>query len=147
MSVHVGSILDRKGHDVFTLDPGATVLDAVCQLREHNIGALVISRTGLDIVGIVSERDVVRRLADDGSDCLGRTVSEIMTRPVTTCERDATADDLMSLMTAGRIRHVPVVQDGNMIGLVSIRDVVKSYTDELEVKTEALADYVTGSAY
>lgn len=147
MSVPVCSILDRKGHEVYTVPPEASVPDALRLLREHDIGALVVSRSGTDIAGIVSERDIVRHLADEGPACFERTVGELMTERVTTCDRGDTADDLMSIMTEGRIRHVPVLEDGRMIGLVSIRDIVKSHTDELELTTSALTDYVTGSAY
>lgn len=147
MSVPICSILDRKGHDVYTVPPEAGIADALRLLREHDIGALVVSASGTDIAGIVSERDIVRHLADEGPGCFDRTVSELMTERVTTCDRADTADHLMSIMTERRIRHVPVLDDGRMIGIVSIRDIVKSHTDELELTTAALTNYVTGSAY
>ncbi len=147
MSVPIGCLLDRKGRDVFTVHPDASVLDAARHLRRHNVGALVVSRNGADVAGIISERDIVRRLASDGSSCLDRPVAEVMTTTVTTCSPLQTADDLLSLMTTARIRHVPVVEDARMIGLVSIGDVVRSYMDDLELKAEALTAYVTGSAY
>jgi len=147
VSVHVRSILARKGGEVFTVSPDATVSDAIRTLREKNVGALVVSPTGTDIVGIVSERDIVRRMATDGAASLTRQVSEIMTPDVTTCRADDSADGLMGVMTAARIRHVPVVDGDELVGLISIGDVVKSYVDELEVEKEALAGYVTGSAY
>lgn len=147
MSVQVRAILDRKGREVFTLPPDATVVEAARQLRTHNVGALVVSRTGSDVVGIISERDIVRRLAVGDEDSLERTVADIMTPTVTTCTGDQTADELMAVMTASRIRHVPVVEDDRLVGLISIGDVVKSYTDELEMKAEALEGYVTGSGY
>lgn len=147
MSVQVRSILTRKGNEVFTVQPDASVNDAVGQLRQQNVGVLVVSSSGRDIAGIVSERDIVRRLATDGPGCLDRRVSEIMTTDVTTCGVDDTADQLMGVMTASRIRHLPVVDDAGLIGLISIGDVVKSYVEELEVEKEALAGYITGSAY
>jgi CBS domain-containing protein len=106
---------------------------------------VVVTGNGEDVVGIVSERDIVRRLADGGTAVVERTVAEIMSSPVTTCSPDQTADELMSMMTEARIRHLPVVEDGRMVGVVSIGDVVKSYVDELEVRTEALTEYGSGT--
>ncbi|CAN5916170.1 CBS domain-containing protein [soil metagenome] len=147
MSITVGSILERKGSDAFTVTPQALVADAVRVLGDHDIGVVVVSRTGDDVAGIVSERDIVRRLAVDGPSCLQQAVAEIMTTPVTTCRRDQTTAELMTVMTTERIRHVPVVEDDRMVGLVSIRDAVESYVRELEVTTGALEDYVSGSSY
>lgn len=147
MTVRVGIILDRKGGDVVTIGPDATIADASQKLREHNIGALVVSNDGRDVAGILSERDIVRRMAEEGAGCLDRSVGEVMTTQVTTCGRDRTADELMALMTNSRIRHVPVVEDDEMVGIISIGDVVKSRMDELETKAQALEEYVTGSGY
>lgn len=147
MGVCVRTILDRKGTDVFLLEPDATVLDAIRFLRKHNVGALVVSRLGTDVAGILSERDIVRRLARDGLACLEGSVRDIMTTDITTCRPDQTTEELMAIMTASRIRHVPVIDGGMLTGLVSIGDIVKSYVDELEVRADMLADYVTGSAY
>lgn len=145
MTVRVGVILDRKGNEVFTVRPETTVAQAAESLREHNVGALVVTTDGDDVVGILSERDIVRQLAEEGGECLRRDVRDVMSTEVTTCQRDQTADDLMAIMTESRIRHVPVIEDGRMIGIVSIGDVVKSRMDELETKAEALEDYVSGS--
>lgn len=147
MSVPVRSILERKGSEVVTVRPDDRVDEAVKLLRRANVGAVVVSESGEDVAGIVSERDIVRRLADGGTSVLERSVADIMSSPVTTCGPDQTADELMSMMTEGRIRHLPVVDDGRMVGLVSIGDVVKSYVDELEVRNEALTDYVSGTRY
>lgn len=147
MTVRVGIILDRKGGEVVTIDPGASIADATHRLREHNIGALVVSSDGRGVEGILSERDVVRRMAQEGADCLHLAVGDVMTTEVTTCGRDRTADELMALMTKSRIRHVPVVEDDELVGIISIGDVVKSRMDELETKAQALEDYVTGSGY
>ncbi|MBW3663877.1 MAG: CBS domain-containing protein [Actinobacteria bacterium] len=147
MSVPVRSILERKGSEVVTVKPDDRVDEAVKVLRRANVGAVVVSDSGEDVAGIVSERDIVRRLADGGTAILERSVTDIMSSPVTTCGPDQTADELMSMMTEGRIRHLPVVEDGRMVGLVSIGDVVKSYVDELEVRNEALTDYVSGTRY
>lgn len=147
MSVQVGAILERKGSDVVTVASQTTLADAARRLAEHGIGALVVSDDGRVLAGIVSERDIVRRLAAAGADCLRQTVGEVMSSPVTTCTRATTTDELMSLMTESRIRHVPVVEDGQLVGIVSIGDVVKSRIDELEIQSEALREYVTGSGY
>lgn len=147
MSIHIGAILDNKGHKVFTLRPNASVQEALRELKAHGVGALVVSDTGQDIAGILSERDIVRILAETGADALETPIAEIMTTTVTTCSREDTSDHVMSMMTEGRMRHVPVVEDGIMVGVVSIGDVVKAYTDELEVTKSALEDYVTGSSY
>lgn len=147
MSVSVGAILERKGAAVHTIAPDANVAAATELLRRHDIGALVVSKSGEDVAGMLSERDITRSLATDGAGCLDRKVADIMSASVTTCSRDQTADDLMSIMTEGRIRHVPVVEDERLVGLVSIGDVVKSRIEELEVNAEALGSYVTGSAY
>ncbi len=148
MTIPIAAILDRKGRDVLTVRPDATVADAADVLGEHGIGALVVSADGDRVEGIISERDIVRRIAADGPAILEARVDEVMTADVTTCAPTATADQLMSAMTEGRMRHVPVVDDrGRMVGIVSIGDVVKSHIDELEVQAESLQEYVTGSGY
>lgn len=143
MSVQIAAILDRKGSEVRTVPRQASVTDAVNALAEHGIGALVVSDDGRTVDGIISERDIVRRLASDGADCLDRRVEEVMTEDVTTCPPHVTADELMGTMTEGRIRHVPVVENDEMVGIVSIGDVVKSRIDVLEIEREALKKYVT----
>lgn len=147
MTVQVAVILGRKGSEVVTIAPGATLAAAVTALAERNVGALVVSADGQGVDGVVSERDVVRCLAGSGAGALAMTVGEVMTAEVHTCRRDTTADELMATMTARRIRHVPVVEGGRLAGIVSIGDVVKSRIDELETQTEALEGYVTGSSY
>lgn len=136
-------ILDRKGHEVATVTPSTTVRDAVAALAQHNVGALVVSPDGSAIAGIMSERDVVRRLATDGAAVLDRPVEDIMKRDVMTCEPGASTDDLMGTMTEGRFRHVPVVDDG-LVGIISIGDVVKVRMDELATEREQLASYIAG---
>ncbi len=111
-------------------------------LAEHNIGAVVVSADGAVIEGIVSERDVVRRLNDLGADLLAAPVSSIMTTSVHTCGPGDAVDGLRDTMTEHRIRHVPVVRDGRLIGIVSIGDVVKSAIAELETEREQLVDYI-----
>jgi len=141
--VLIQHILHRKGGDVATIGPAATVAAAIVQLRERNIGALVVT-DGDDVVGILSERDIVRALAGDeaGGGVLDRPVAALMTTVVATCGPRATADELMGMMTERRIRHVPVVDDGTLIGIVSIGDVVKSRIDELQTEAETLHDYL-----
>jgi CBS domain-containing protein len=118
-------------------------LDA--RLEENNVGQLVVWAAGGSLDGIVSERDVVRRLHGEGAALLSRTVGDIMTVTVATCAPADTVEDLMRLMTERRIRHVPVVADGQLVGLVSIGDVVKHRMDELEVERSQLESYIVGS--
>jgi CBS domain-containing protein len=141
--VLIQHILHRKGADVTTIGPDATVAAAVALLRDRNIGALVVT-DGDDVAGILSERDVVRALADAdaGGKVLDRPVSELMTSVVATCGPRATVDELMRLMTDRRIRHIPVLDGGALVGIVSIGDVVKSRIDELQTEAETLHDYL-----
>ena len=136
-------ILDRKGREVATITPESPVRAAVEQLGTANIGALVVSDDGATVAGIVSERDVVRRLASDGPGLLDQPVSSIMQADVLTCTGTDPVDDLMHRMTEHRIRHLPVVDDdGNLAGIISIGDVVKSRIDELEADRDQLIGYI-----
>lgn len=144
MSVPVSAILARKGAEVATITPDAQVAQAVAQLRERDIGGLVVSSDGRRIDGIVTERDLVRHLAQLGPGVLDSPVREVMSSEVITCTSDTTCDELMATMTAQRVRHVPVVAAGELAGIVSIGDVVKSRLDELEVQAQTLEQYVTG---
>lgn len=147
MSVRVSVILGRKGSDVATIDPQATVTEALSLLAEHNVGALVVARETAAIDGIVSERDIVRRLASSGAEVLDWTVEKIMTSDVLTCSPELPADTVMQLMTEHRARHLPVVDDdGRLVGIVSIGDVVKSRMDDLEMQAQSMEDYISGSA-
>lgn len=146
MAVHISLILERKGTGVVTIKPGAMLLAAAGAMSEHNIGALVVSSDGTTVEGIVSERDVVRELARRGTGAVKQTVADLMSTDVTTCGPDATVDDLMSTMTKQRIRHVPIIDNGALVGIVSIGDVVKVRLDELEVEKESLEQYVTGAS-
>jgi CBS domain-containing protein len=127
--------------DVITIRPDATVRDLIGLLAEHNVGALVVSEDGTSVHGIVSERDVVRRLKDDDS-VLESAVSAIMTAEVRTCTGQESVNDLMEIMTSGRFRHIPVVENGRLTGIVSIGDVVKHRMSELEFERDQLDHYV-----
>jgi CBS domain-containing protein len=147
MSVPVSVILANKGHDVATVAPQSTLHDVVQGLREHGIGALVVTDADGAVAGMISERDIVRALAREGAAALERPVAEVMVQPVTTCLPSTTATELETTMTEGRMRHLPVVEDGRLVGIVSIGDVVKSRIDELATQAESLERYVTGTAY
>jgi CBS domain-containing protein len=138
----VRGILNHKGREVATIAPDATLADAIGMLAELRIGALVVNRP-LDVVaGIISERDIVRALAEHQAKALKRPVSEFMTSRVATCRLDDTVADLMQQMTEGRFRHVPVIEHGRLVGIVSIGDVVKWRVAEIEHESEALRDYI-----
>jgi len=131
----------KPSHDVITIRPDATVRELVALLAQHNVGALIVSANGESVDGIVSERDVVRRLHSDVA-VLDGPVGEIMTADVHTADPDHALEALMSLMTEHRIRHVPVLADGKLVGIISIGDVVKSRIGELEFERDQLDSYV-----
>ncbi|MDQ3464732.1 MAG: CBS domain-containing protein [Actinomycetota bacterium] len=141
--MRIKDVLRHKGSAVVTVGPDATVHDLLAALSEHAVGALVVSTDGQQVDGIVSERDVVRRLHDDGADLLNQTVASIMTSDVHTCGPEDLIDDLMRAMTERRIRHIPVVVDGRLAGIVSIGDIVKFRMDELETERRQLQDYIS----
>ena len=141
MKIH--DILQHKGSDVIVIAPQASVTELVTLLREHNLGAVVVSDDGSVVRGIVTERDVVRRLAD-GPDFMSGPVADIMTAVVHTCGADDSVESLMSTMTDHRIRHVPVLDEGQCLrGIVSIGDVVKSTITQLQFERDQLEGYVT----
>ena len=140
----IARVLSSKGHEVATIGVDATLTDAVALLRERGIGALVVS-DGDRVLGMLTERDVVRHLADGGTAALSLRVEQVMTAPVTTCTSTDTTDQLMAVMTEGRFRHLPVVDDGALVGIVSIGDVVKWRIEELRTEAAALSGYVAGS--
>ncbi|HXA58661.1 MAG TPA: CBS domain-containing protein [Streptosporangiaceae bacterium] len=143
--MRIRDILRRKGDAVATVRPGSTVRELLATLAEHNIGAVVVSPDGVAIVGIASERDVVRHMHRRGAALLDAPVSEIMTAEVRTCGPDDAVDGLRHVMTERRIRHVPVVVNDRLVGIVSIGDVVKSAIDELETEREYLVGYLQQS--
>ncbi|MGI9604554.1 MAG: CBS domain-containing protein [Acidimicrobiales bacterium] len=138
----ISSIVSEKGQDVVTIDPDRTISDALQLLREHNFGALVVSSDGNRIDGIISERDVVRRLCDDPG-TLDRSVRELMTSSVITCTPDDVVTSVMSQMTEHHFRHMPVVdKEGTLSGIISIGDVVKWRLNELEEQWTKLQEYM-----
>jgi CBS domain-containing protein len=140
--VQIAQLLRHKGHEVTTIEADRSVRDALALLAEHGVGALVVSADGRRIDGILSERDIARKLDERGAGLLGDPVSSVMTADVHTCVPDASVPDLARLMTEQRVRHVPVVEDGALVGIVSIGDVVKARLDELEEERRQLVDYI-----
>jgi CBS domain-containing protein len=138
----VKNILNNKRGNVVTIKPTADLTAAVKLLAEHHIGAVVILGADHRIVGILSERDIVRALAEHGPTALNKPVSQVMTRDVKTCTEDDTVEGLMGRMTTGKFRHMPVVQQGKLVGIVSIGDVVKNRVEEIEHEATALRDYI-----
>ena len=138
----VKEILSHKGTDVVTTDPRTSIADAVKLLAARRIGAVVVTGADRRIVGILSERDIVRALAEKGPGALDAPVAEVMTRKVDTCSLSQTVSELMEQMTAGKFRHVPVVDQGKLAGIISIGDVVKSRVQEIEQESAALKDYI-----
>lgn len=138
----VKAILSQKGSEVLTIDPAATLADAAKLLAERKIGAVLI--TGVDgrLAGILSERDIVRALAERGADILNERVDRTMTRKVVTCTEAETIASIMERMTAGKFRHLPVVDQGRLVGVVSIGDVVKYRLHEIEAESQALREYI-----
>jgi CBS domain-containing protein len=141
--VRISSLLAVKGESVATITGDTTVFRAVAELRERRIGALVVSADGRHIEGIVSERDVVRGLNDRHGSLLDEPVRSIMTTAVFTCSPDDDTESLKAVMTERRFRHVPVVRDGVLCGIVSIGDIVKAHIDELEKDRKELVEYIT----
>ena len=140
--MNVTDLLRTKGAEVETIAPTATIADAARVLAVRHIGALVVSSDGGEIEGILSERDIVRLIADEGAGSLQEPVSRAMTPEVRTCARSDSLEDLMSVMTDHRIRHLPVSTGGRLDGIVSIGDVVKHRVQHLEAETQQLTEYI-----
>jgi len=140
--MRIADVLRNKGAGVLSIAPDTLVGDLITGLVGRNVGAMVVvGPEGL--VGIVSERDVVRMLHEHGADALGRRVADIMTSELVTCSPDDSVDELSVVMTTHRVRHVPVLEDGRLAGIVSIGDVVKTRMEELQAEREQLAAYIT----
>lgn len=140
--MNVASLLKAKGRAVATARQDATLTEIAGQLAQKGIGAIVIVNDREEVAGIVSERDLVRAISVHGPGVLARPASDVMTREVVTCGLGRTVDDLMGIMTRGRFRHVPVVENGQLIGIVSIGDVVKNHIAEVEMEVSAMRDYL-----
>ncbi|QQR39923.1 CBS domain-containing protein [Devosia rhizoryzae] len=140
--MQVDTILNSKGGAVYTIAETSTLADAVALLNTHNIGAVVITGANGGITGILSERDIVRQLGRVTEDALQAPIASIMTRGVVTCERSTDIADVMERMTRRRIRHMPVVEGGVLIGIISIGDVVKHKIEEVEHEAEAMREYI-----
>jgi CBS domain-containing protein len=137
----VRAILDSKGHDVLSVEPGAKLGEAIKLLSERRIGAVLVMSQGR-MEGILSERDIVRVLGERGAGVMDEPVSAVMTRKVVSCGEKDTVSEIMETMTNGKFRHLPVVEDGKVAGLISIGDVVKWRVGEYEREQEALRDYI-----
>jgi CBS domain-containing protein len=142
----IGQILADKGRDIVSTRPDATIAEVVKLLQAKRIGAVVVMDDGGALCGIISERDLARGLADQGAKLLEMRVGQLMTSEVETCTPDDDLEKLMKQMTEGRFRHLPVLRDGEMIGIISIGDVVKHRLHELESETHMLHDYIAGGA-
>ena len=138
----VRAILDTKGHQVESIQPGAKLSAAVKLLGEKKIGAALVLNVAGQIEGILSERDIVRVLSERGADVLEELVSNVMTRKVVSCRQSDTVSGIMEMMTLGKFRHLPVVEDSKVVGLISIGDIVKWRVQEYEREQEALREYI-----
>lgn len=138
----VRSILNGKGSDVVTLEPEASLAHAAQLLGARRIGAVVVTDGENRIVGILSERDIVRVIGDAGADALSLTVRNVMTSKVRTCHEGNTVNDVMEIMTRGRFRHLPVEKDGKLAGIISIGDVVKLRIEEVEREADQIREYI-----
>ncbi len=142
----VRQILNSKGGDIVTIGPSAKIADVAALMAKERIGAVVVLDQDAHIEGIVSERDITRGLAEHGAAVLTMNAQSVMTSNVVTCRPDDGVDKLMQKMTAGRFRHLPVLDQGKMVGIVSIGDVVKHRLEELENEASLLQDYIAGAA-
>ena len=142
----VAAILKHKGHSVVAIDPTATVPEIAAKLAEHRIGAVLVVDRAEQILGIVSERDIVRSVATNGARTLEMTAGQLMTRAVHTAEPDTTVEEAMRKMTLGRIRHLPVMNNGAVVGMISIGDVVKSRIMSQDTEVDSMRAYIAGAA-
>jgi len=140
--MNVEQLLSGKGHDVISVQPHRTLAEAIRTLSEKRIGAVVVMGADGALVGILSERDIIRALGELGAGALESAVSRSMTSKVVTCRPQTSVDELMEIMTTGRFRHVPVVENGRVTGIVSIGDVVKHRVAAIEAESKAMRDYI-----
>lgn len=140
--MNVASILKSKGRAVTTVRPNATLLDVAKKLGPKKIGAVVVVGENGHVAGIISERDIIRAISDHGAAALSKMVSEVMTRNVVSCQETSEIDELMEMMTKGRFRHLPIIEDGALVGIISIGDVVKYHVAEVEMEVSAMRNYL-----
>ena len=138
----VEQLLDGKGRDIVSVEPERTLAEVVRLLGEKRIGCVVVAGGDGGLLGMLSERDVIRVLAQEGAGALDTPVSRAMTSQVVTCREQSSVDEIMEIMTSGRFRHVPVVEGGRLVGLVSIGDVVKHRVAQIEAESQAMRDYI-----
>jgi CBS domain-containing protein len=138
----VKAIVSRKGRDVVTIEPSATLEATIAKLAEHRIGAVVVLGADRRVIGILSERDIVREFAELGADALTKRLAQAMTREIATCGEAETAVSIMERMTTGKFRHIPVVEKDRLVGIVSIGDIAKHRLWEMEQESAALRDYI-----
>ncbi|GAA0772436.1 CBS domain-containing protein [Roseibium denhamense] len=139
----VAAILSGKGHETITAHKDSPLIEICETLAKHKIGAVVVCNGDMEIEGIVSERDIVRVLGTQGSSALNSPVSSVMTKEVVTCSEENSVNEVMARMTQGRFRHVPVVKDGKLTGVISIGDVVKHKIAQVELEAEQMRSYIT----
>jgi CBS domain-containing protein len=142
----IATILKHKGHEVAHVEPGATIAEVTHVLQRRRIGAVLVCSDRMDLLGILSERDIVGALAEHGASALDLHADQLMTRHVTTAMPRTTVQEAMAMMTSGRFRHLPVMEQGRIVGLVSIGDVVKARVSQQEHEVDSLKAYVAGSA-
>ena len=142
----IAAILKHKGHAVVTIEATATVPEVAARLTEHRIGAILVMDRADQLLGIVSERDIVRSIAINGARTLEMTAGQLMTRAIHLAHPEMTIEEAMVKMTVGRIRHLPVIQSGAVVGLVSIGDVVKSRIMQQDAEVDSLKAYIGGSS-
>jgi len=140
--MNVASILKSKGRAVSTVRPTSTLLDVTKKLGPKKIGAVIVVGENGHVAGIISERDIIRAISEYGAPALDMMVSEVMTRSVVSCQETSEIDELMEMMTKGRFRHLPVVEDEALVGIISIGDVVKHHVAEVEMEVSAMRNYL-----
>ena len=142
MTLNIGQILKSKSRGVATARPEDTIQEIATRLAQRKIGAVMIVGDGGKVAGIISERDIIRMIAEHGAKALALTASDAMTREVICCSLTSTVDEIMEAMTIGRFRHLPVIEDGALVGIVSIGDVVKHHNAEVELEVSAMRGYL-----
>ena len=141
----VEKLLRTKGSTVVTIGPDASLADVTHELAAGNFGALIVSADGREVIGIISERDIVRSLAKEGASALDRKVSDVMTTEVFSCAPSDRVNDMMAVMSNRRFRHMPVIENGVLCGVISMTDVMRKRIDEIQHEADAMRTFITGS--